>query len=428
MLKVQVKLKVKPKLTVKDQSNVGVPPPKTDFRYIDLFCGIGGFHLALNGLTDAAGRPGTCVFASDIDENCQNIYELNHGIRPVGDIRAHVETLPAHDLLCGGFPCQPFSNAGKKQARADQRGLLFDSIVRILERCRPKVVILENVKHIRKVSDGQVFAHILAELARVGYGVFVLEMSPMDIGIPQNRERVIFVILRNDVYSDAVRDRILAHVQTDVAAQLAYRTGGTWPGILETNPGVKYAISPEFVQLFTAWDEFIQLAGRFNDIISPVIIEYFTAAPDPAHKQWKNDYIAKNAAYYAKYRTELDPWLAKWGPLLTKKVIYGKLEWQVGGIRPGDSIWNYFIQMRQSGIRVKKNNCFPALVAIVQTSIVAKERRYLTPRECARLQSVPDTFQWNNQSDALTYKQLGNGVNADVIRVVCQAVLREITF
>ena len=108
---------------------------------------------------------------------------------------------------------------------------------------------------------------------------------------------------------------------------------------------------------------------------------------------------------------------------MSKKEIYGKLEWQAGVKKENDSIFNYFIQMRQSGIRVKKTDYFPTLVAIVQTPIYAKEKRFITPRECARLQSFPDDFIMC-ENDHTAYKQFGNAVNVDVVHFVINNVLR----
>ena len=139
---------------------------------------------------------------------------------------------------------------------------------------------------------------------------------------------------------------------------------------------------------------------------------------------WKKDYIKKNKPLYEKYKSQWDIWYNENKNIITKKEIYGKLEWQTGKKKKNDSIWNYFIQLRQSGIRVKKNDFFPALVAIVQTPIYAKEKRYITPRECARLQSFPDTFILH-ESDNISYKQLGNTVNVEIIHFVIYKVLLE---
>ena len=103
--------------------------------------------------------------------------------------------------------------------------------------------------------------------------------------------------------------------------------------------------------------------------------------------------------------------------------MYGKLEWQAGKKKENDSIFHHFIQFRQSGIRVKKGEYFPTLVAIVQTPIYAKEKRYITPRECARLQSFPDDFIINT-NDHVAYKQFGNAVNVDVVHFIISNTLR----
>jgi len=391
-----------------------IPKNINSIKYIDLFCGIGGFHIAMDSLPQFESE---CVFASDINKNCINVYSTNHSLKPVGDINLFMDNIPDHDILFAGFPCQPFSNAGKKLAQDDPRGILFDNITGILSTSKPKIAILENVKHIKKVSNGKVFEYIIKQLNNIGYSVFITEISPMDIGVPQNRERVIFIVIRNDYYSPELKDTIIKNININKDSERSVSRN-----ILESSPDKKYSISDELILLFNAWDEFITIAGNINEIISPVIITYFTEIPNENNKNWKNSYIKKNNEYYNKHKKLLDSWLSKYSEILTKKVIYGKLEWQVGGIRKNDSIWNYYIQMRQSGIRVKKTDSFPSLVAIVQTSIIGPHKRYLTPRECARLQSVPDTFKFNH-SDNEIYKQLGNSVNIDVIKVVIKSVL-----
>ncbi len=116
-------------------------------RYIDLFCGIGGFRVAMNQAAPAQGFDSVCVFSSDIDEDCQTAYEANFGDRPVGDIKTVDEKLiPDHDLLLGGFPCQPFSIIGHMKGFEDTRGTLFFDIARIIKAKRPKAFVFENVK------------------------------------------------------------------------------------------------------------------------------------------------------------------------------------------------------------------------------------------------------------------------------------------
>jgi DNA (cytosine-5)-methyltransferase 1 len=141
-------------------------------------------------------------------------------------------------------------------------------------------------------------------------------------------------------------------------------------------------------------------------------------------KSWKKDYIKKNKPIYNKYKEKWDKWLEDNKTILSKKEVYGKLEWQAGKKLKNDSIFNHFIQFRQSGIRVKKNKYFPTLVAIVQTPIYAKEKRYITPRECARLQSFPDDFIMH-EKDHIAYKQFGNAVNVDVVHLVISITLEK---
>jgi DNA (cytosine-5)-methyltransferase 1 len=142
---------------------------------------------------------------------------------------------------------------------------------------------------------------------------------------------------------------------------------------------------------------------------------------------WKREYIEKNKPIYDKYKIEWDKWYDENREIITKKEIYGKLEWQTGRKKTNDSIFNHFIQFRQSGIRVKRAEYFPTLVAIVQTPIYAKERRFITPRECARLQSFPDDFIMH-KSDHIAYKQFGNAVNVDVVHLVISNTLKQYDF
>ena len=144
--------------------------------FIDLFCGIGGFHQALLRLN------GTCVFACDIDEKCRNVYQQNYKLCPASDItKIVVSDIPAFDILCAGFPCQAFSNSGKKKGFSDARGGLFEHILKIATVKRPSLMFLENVKHIKKIDNGQVYAHILKRINESGYTVredTVFELSP----------------------------------------------------------------------------------------------------------------------------------------------------------------------------------------------------------------------------------------------------------
>ena len=138
---------------------------------------------------------------------------------------------------------------------------------------------------------------------------------------------------------------------------------------------------------------------------------------------WKQDYITKNKPLIEKYNAQFKEWYNKHSAILQKREIYGKLEWQTGPIKDNDSIFNHFIQIRQSGIRVKRGQYFPTLVAISQIPIYGKEKRYITPRECARLQSFPDSFKLS-KDDKKSYKQLGNSVNVDNVYTIISSTFK----
>jgi DNA (cytosine-5)-methyltransferase 1 len=396
-----------------------VPPMPADskFKFIDLFCGVGGFHQALDKLG------GHCVFASDIDEHCRNIYEKNYGLRPHGDItKVDPKTIPDFDILTGGFPCQSFSHSGKKGGFGDKRGQLYENILDIASEKKPSFMFLENVKHIKKIDNGEVFKHIISCIQNTGYHVETVELSPHQLGIPQQRERVVFICIRNDIYDETKKlDMTPPNTPID------------FDKIIETDKEKteKYKISVEHEEILTIWDEMVN-AFDVGQIMSPTImcnefLKEYSAEEFVKLAQWKQDYITKNKPIYQKYKETWDAWYEKHQSKLSKREIYGKLEWQAGPKKDNDSIFNHFIQLRQSGIRVKKSKYFPTLVAIVQTPIYAKERRHITPRECARLQSFPDSFELH-EKDQVAYKQFGNAVNVDVVHFVMSRVLKTYSY
>lgn len=381
-----------------------------NIKFIDLFCGIGGFHQALSKYNSE------CVMACDIDKNCREIYELNYKIKPEKNIKNIDEkTIPDFDILCAGFPCQSFSNGGKKQNLQDPRGTLFEDILRIAHEKKPKFMFLENVKYIKNIDNGNTFKHIIKRINETGYYVNnenIFQLSPHNLGIPQKRERLIFVCIRNDIYDSNKKIQFtLPNNKINLDK------------ILETDKNLtkKYIISKDTENILNIWDEIIEKIDN-NESLSPTILcnEFYKNYTDNEFNnlpKWKKDYIIKNRPLYNKYKKYWDDWYDKYKNVLQQKEINGKLEWQVGKKKENDSIWNYFIQLRQSGIRVKQNNYFPTLVAMVQTPIYGKEKRYITPRECARLQSFPDTFIIH-KNDKIAYKQFGNAVNVEVISFI----------
>ena len=204
------------------------------FTFIDLFCGIGGFHQALKKVNLSA----KCVFACDIDENCRKIYELNYGLKPEKDItKVDINKIPSFDILCGGFPCQSFSNSGKKKGFEDSRGKLYQYILKIAMLKKPSYMFLENVKHIKNIDNGTVFKSILSDIDEIGYKVQTIELSPKQLGIPQNRERIIFICIKKEIYSSEIKFNIPS-----------IRSNGL-ERILEKNVAPKYKISTDLEEI-----------------------------------------------------------------------------------------------------------------------------------------------------------------------------------
>ncbi len=165
-------------------------PPQNDydFTFIDLFAGIGGFRIPLQE------TKGKCVFTSEFNHWAQRTYEHNFGEVPFGDItKLNLDIVPKHDILTAGFPCQPFSISGKMKGFEDTRGTLIYNVFQIIKKRQPKVVLLENVKHLINHDKGNTFKTIIKDLEELGYKTSWKVLNASDFGVPQNRERVIII-------------------------------------------------------------------------------------------------------------------------------------------------------------------------------------------------------------------------------------------
>lgn len=164
------------------------PPERPTFSFIDLFAGIGGFRIAMQNIG------GKCIFSSEYNAYAQKSYELNFGEVPFGDItKFDLEKIPPHDVLCAGFPCQPFSISGKMKGFEDTRGTLIYYVFKLIELHQPKVVLLENVKHLIYHDKKKTLATIIRHMEEMGYTVSTKLLNASDYGVPQNRERIILV-------------------------------------------------------------------------------------------------------------------------------------------------------------------------------------------------------------------------------------------
>lgn len=382
------------------------------FKFIDLFCGIGGFHQAMSSLG------GECVFASDIDEHCQKTYYRNYGIMPVGDITCvDAADIPAHDVLCGGFPCQAFSIAGKRLGFADPtKGTLFFDILRIAKYHKPKYLLLENVRNLASHDSGNTWRIIHQSLTEAGYNVSPTPVifSPHYIGVPQRRDRVFIMGVRKDI-----GELPEFYFNKKKAAPCSIES------VLQDDSEIKhiekYRMSQAEIDVVDHWNVFLKEIRRITgkcplfsviDLFlkpSTSLFNYNALTPQKAVT------ARRNVQLYNKAPDYIHDWLIEAKKLPKFKGARRILEYHAGQTDTPD-LWSTVMQFRQSGIRARNTHHFPTLTAVPMTPVVGMRKRKLTPRECARLQSFPDTFQYD-EKEGQAYKQFGNSVNVAVVTI-----------
>jgi len=411
---------------------------KPPFEFIDLFAGIGGFAAALQGF---GGKP---VYSVEIDAKAAKIYEQNWGHSPLGDITIDANevtmNVPRHDILAAGFPCQPFSKSGAQKGMEETRGTLYWNILRIIQAHHPTLVILENVRNLAGPRHKHEWDVIIETLRFEGYSVssipavFSPHLIPRSAGgRPQIRERV-FITATYDPKSLAITNSPNAPIthkavggwnpqNWDLTRDLPLEKSKTIPGT---------ELSSQEEMWIEAWDDWVKTYIRLTDGQRPpgfpiwvdAWVDESALSIEEETPSWKVDFLIKNSRLYTKHKRDFDSWVTKWGVSTSAfPPSRRKLEWQA---QDAQSLWDTVMHFRPSGIRAKKPTYLPALVAITQTSIIGPLRRRLSTREAARLQGLPDTFTFSGQTDAATYKQLGNGVNVGAIWFVLkQHVLRD---
>lgn len=382
------------------------------FKFIDLFSGIGGFHQAMEQLG------GTCVLASDIDKYAIESYKENYNINSDINIRdIKVEDIPKHDVLCAGFPCQTFSKAGKQKGFKDEtKGTLFFEIERILAYHKTKYIILENVRNLVSHDHGNTWKTIYIHLKELGYRLTPepLILSPHQLGVPQLRERVVIL----GIYDPENSDKDLRISFKDMKELKSKDDNSIYDVIEKHKVEEKYYITEREKYVLTAWDTFYK--GINEKVLGfPVWFDWFKKKPEEDMPNWKKEFIKKNNELYKNNKEFIDKWSKQYNNLKDFTPTQRKFEWQAG--ESIKSLWDGLIQIRPSGVRVKKPTCFPALVALVQIPIIGKYQRRLTVREAARLQSFSDSFI-PNSNDQQAYKQFGNAVNVEIIKLAANAL------
>lgn len=422
-------------------------------KFVDLFSGIGGFHKALHELGH------TCVFASEIDTTLQLAYEKSWGIKPHGDIKKivkeNIELIPEHEILCAGFPCQPFSKAGKQEGREDEeRGTLFRDIAKILEFRKPKYFILENVPFIKQHDNEATWKYMENHFKRLKYKVDHAFYSPQDFGIPQHRKRIFIVGSLEGLshFSFKEIDKLKTN-QFDIhqfieenslsAKKLPQKNIEClklWQEFIDAIPaetklpgfpiwsmefGATYPYDKTFPFRMKI-DELGKYKGNFGvSLKSMSRKQQFALLPSYARverkfPEWKQRYIEQNRTFYNSNKKFIEGVMKKIKELPSQS--WQKLEWNVGTSER--EITNYILQFRASGIRVKKVDFFPSLVCTnTQIPIIGWEQRYISKTEGMKLQSLEGVVLPDNDNAA--FKALGNAVNSKIVRIIAEKLLAE---
>lgn len=378
------------------------------FKYVDIFAGIGGFHAALSGLG------GECVYAVEKDEYAAKIYEQNWGINPLGDVTAQgwldKVTSEDVDVLVGGFPCQSYSKSGAQRGIEDARGTLFFNLCEAIERWKPSVVMLENVRNLTGPKHKDTWNTIINSLRDLGYRVSSTPviLSPSQIerecgGRPHNRERVF--ILGTYVGKEVAYANVTCSPTVDVS-KLSSQSWNLKIDLPMNSEDESLTLSEQELTWVNAWREFREVLFPNESLPSVVWVDSFFSNEVPeGTPNWKVTILKKNREFYLKSPEIINEWYLKWN-VASFPNSRKKFEWQAG-----NSTWNTCLaQFRPSGLRVKRGNTIGSLVAITQTPITLETNRRLSVRECARLQGLPEWFSFAGQADRHSYKQLGNGV------------------
>ena len=376
-------------------------------RFVDLFAGLGGFRVALESLGHE------CVFSCEIDPMLRELYRRNFPHGPViqGDIRTSKQQVPPHDVLCAGFPCQPFSKSGTQAGLNDETsGTLFHEILDVLKRHRPNYVILENVGNFERHDEGRTWRIVKSSLRGLGYHVSATEhrvsggeglLSPHHLGFPHHRERFFAVASHTGVPKNIFppRDRTAVTSMNRVVQsgdELTERDRKETQIVDQHRRCIEHwnaflrALPEERAELpsFPIWGDEIDADYPYEDMTpwahvvgdgkgrppkngTELTLESFQSLPSYARSrvghfpQWKVRFIKANRTWLSSVQSELpSDWVLR---LRSFPPSLRKLEWNCKG--EDRDLWKHILQFRPSGLRVKRYRNSPSLVAMTSTQI-----------------------------------------------------------
>ena len=416
-------------------------------KFIDLFAGLGGFHLAL------ATQGHKCVYACEIEDQLRKFYKKNFNILPSKDItKIKIDTIPNHDILCAGFPCQPFSKAGKANGFDHKiAGNMFFYLLRIIRKHKPKYIFLENVPNLLGHDKGKTWNFMKKKLSILKYDIDQKILSPIDFNVPQTRDRLYIVAKRNKL------------------------NGFTWPlkenkkfnlnKYISKNPKIIKQVSSQRKKVIKTWELFFKKIPKRNYLPNPLwTMEFGATYPFEkctpysmkmqdlkklkgkfgiSFKNMTKKEIFENLPNYSKNKTKKFPaWKIrmikrtrifyktnkKWIDKFTPKIInlndeaYQKLEWNCQGEKY--NLNRKIISFRGSGVRIRRNNSSPTLIAASTSQIpyLSWKKRYLSIDECLKIQGFQKLKYYPKTTDKF-YTAIGNAVNVGVVSKIAKQLL-----
>lgn len=403
-------------------------------RFIDLFAGVGGIRIGTENALSKHKIESKCVLSSEIDEKACQTYELNFDEYPCGDIHG-IEEIEPFDLLLAGFPCQPFSYAGKRRGFGDTRGTLFFEIERILKKYQPKAFLLENVRGLYTHDGGRTFETIITKLHDLGYGTTDLVLNSSDFGVPQNRVRLYILGILGATPKTTL---VTSYGSADSHAFKRKMTvaGGTAictvSDILEPDVPDEYYCSEHFTeqlrsvvgndlsilhgyrlidyrggQSLHSWE--LGTKGKCTSAeidFMNLLIQNRRKHDFGIEQDGKKLTLEQIRTFYDK--PDIDDVMAS---LIAK----GYLKCENGKYNPvcGNMSFEVFKFLDPDSISITLTSSDCNRLGVIQNN----RPRHITPRECARIQGFPDSFIVNPDK-AFAYKQFGNSVSVPVIEAV----------